>query len=151
MKRWLSIAFGLALVCISALTQTAAQSGAVRKKPDAKSAEQEQKQDDGAPQADEHKAYNGKQVTKRAVILSKPAPDYPRRARRSNVEGKVVLRIILSADGSVGEEIEVLSGLPEGVTEAATAAARKIQFTPAEKDGRPVSQYVTVIYNFNLY
>ena len=151
MNRWLRIAFGLALVCTCTLTQMAAQSGAVRKKPDAKSTEQAQEKKNDAPQTDEHKPHSGKEVTKRAVILSKPAPDYPRRARRNNVAGRVVLRIILAADGRVGDEIEVVSGLPEGVTEAAIAAARKIKFTPAEKDGQPVSQYVTVVYNFNIY
>jgi hypothetical protein len=30
-------------------------------------------------------------------------------------------------------------------------AARRIEFEPARKDGRPVSQYVTVIYTFRLH
>jgi hypothetical protein len=30
-------------------------------------------------------------------------------------------------------------------------AARRIQFTPAEKDGHRVSQYATINYNFNIY
>jgi TonB family protein len=36
------------------------------------------------------------------------------------------------------------------LTEKAIAAAKKIKFTPAEKDGRPVSQYVTLEYNFHI-
>jgi hypothetical protein len=44
-----------------------------------------------------------------------------------------------------------LATLPEGLTEQAIEAARDIEFKPASKDGRPVSQYVTVEYNFNIY
>jgi TonB family protein len=151
MDRLFKLAFGLALVCVCAMTQTAAaQSGAARKKPEQKSTEQETKQNDNA-QTDEQKTYHGPEVTKRARILAKPNPDYPRRARASNVAGEVVLRIILLSSGEVSDEVTVIRGLPEGVTEAALKAARKIKFTPAEKDGRPVSQYVTVVYNFNLY
>jgi hypothetical protein len=41
--------------------------------------------------------------------------------------------------------------LPDGLTEACINAARKIKFIPAMKDGRFVSQYVTIEYNFNIY
>jgi outer membrane biosynthesis protein TonB len=44
-----------------------------------------------------------------------------------------------------------VSRLPDGLTEKAIEAARRISFTPAEKDGRKVSQYVTIEYNFNIY
>jgi outer membrane biosynthesis protein TonB len=37
------------------------------------------------------------------------------------------------------------------LTEKAIAAARRIQFSPAMKDGRAVSQYIRVEYNFNIY
>jgi hypothetical protein len=47
--------------------------------------------------------------------------------------------------------ISVVKGLPDGLTERAISAAKQIRFTPAEKDGRNVSQYVTLEYNFNIY
>jgi TonB family protein len=149
MNCWLKLTCALVLTCACALPQTvAAQSG--RKRTEPKSDEQTEKKDEPTP-ADEHKAYTGSEVTKRAVIVSRPAPEYPRNARGSNVEGKVVLRLILLASGEVAEKIEVIQSLPAGLTEAAIAAACKIKFTPAERDGQPVSQYVTVVYNFNLY
>jgi hypothetical protein len=58
--------------------------------------------------------------------------------------------MVLAADGTV-RDITPLSTLPDGLTEQAVAAARDIEFTPAWKDGRAVSQYVTVEYNFNIY
>jgi len=47
--------------------------------------------------------------------------------------------------------ISARAGLPYGLTERAIAAARQIKFTPATKDGRPVSMYIQLEYNFNLY
>ncbi|HEX8131676.1 MAG TPA: energy transducer TonB, partial [Pyrinomonadaceae bacterium] len=103
------------------------------------------------PKAGDDKVSTGKEVTERAVIRAKPNPAYPRGARRYQVQGVVKLRIILGADGKVGDEMEVLEGLPHGVTEEAIKAARLIEFEPARKDGRPVSQYVTVLYHFRLH
>jgi TonB family protein len=90
------------------------------------------------------------EVTSRAVILYKPEPLYTFNARRNNVTGTVRLRMVLAADGTV-RNIVPLTTLHEGLTEQAVEAARDIEFTPALKDGRPVSQYVTVEYNFNIY
>jgi TonB family protein len=95
-------------------------------------------------------AYNNSDVPVRAHILSKPEPAYTPEALRNGVTGNVVLRLELSADGFV-RDVEVLEGLPDGLTEAATKAARRIEFTPAMKDGHAVSQVVRVTYNFNLW
>ena len=93
----------------------------------------------------------GKEVTVRAVIRAKPQAVYPYEARRRGVEGEVKLRIILGSDGKVRDRMEVIEGLPYGLTEQAFKAARRIEFEPARKDGRPVSQYVIVVYHFDLY
>ncbi|MDQ1611508.1 MAG: periplasmic protein TonB [Pyrinomonadaceae bacterium] len=119
-------------------SKDAAKDGATDKARD-------EKRGDDAP-------LTGKEVAVRAVIKSKPNPGYPRGAREYGVRGAVKLRIVLGADGRVRDEMEVLEGLPYGVTEEAIKAARRIEFEPARKeDGRPVSQYVIVIYHFNLY
>ena len=57
---------------------------------------------------------------------------------------------MLTDDGHV-KNILVVKGLPDGLTEKAVQAARQIKFTPAVKDGRPVSQFVILEYNFNGY
>jgi TonB family protein len=58
--------------------------------------------------------------------------------------------VILKSDGTIGS-ISVVSGLSYGLTERAIAAARSIKFTPAQKDGVPVSMSVQVEYVFSLY
>lgn len=93
---------------------------------------------------------SSKEVTTKAQILRRPEPSYTERARQSQTRGAVLLRMVLSSDGVV-RHIVAVRRLPDGLTEQAIAAARKIRFTPATKDGRPVSQYVTIEYNFNIY
>jgi TonB family protein len=107
---------------------------------------------DAEPERDEdgNRVYLGRQVDRKARLLSRPEPAYPRRARRNAVRGTVILRMVLAASGKV-EKITVIKGLPDGVTEEAIRAARLIKFEPAERDGRKVSQSVVVEYNFNLY
>jgi hypothetical protein len=41
--------------------------------------------------------------------------------------------------------------LAGGLTEKAIAAARQIRFVPATRNGHPVSMYMQLEYNFNLY
>ncbi|MDQ5835726.1 MAG: energy transducer TonB [Acidobacteriota bacterium] len=89
-------------------------------------------------------------MTRKAVITFKPEPGFTEEARKNNVTGAVRLRAILSAGGGV-TGISVVKGLPDGLTEKAIAAARQIRFTPAEKDGHAVSQYIVLEYNFNIY
>jgi hypothetical protein len=47
------------------------------------------------------------------------------------------------------ENLTVVSELPGGLTEATLKAARKIKSEPAVKDGRYVSQYIQIEYNFH--
>jgi TonB family protein len=54
------------------------------------------------------------------------------------------------ANGEV-TNIQVVSGLPDGLNERAMAAAKQIKFIPAMKDGPAVSMYMRLEYNFNLY
>lgn len=96
------------------------------------------------------KIYNGKEVTTRAIVKSKPLPSYTELAKSNGTAGTVVLRAIFASDGTV-RNIRVVVGLPDGLTEAAVAAARKIKFVPATKDGQPVSMYIQLEYNFNFF
>jgi TonB family protein len=92
-------------------------------------------------------AYAPQYVTEKARILSKPAPEYTPMASGRNVGGTVILRAVFGADAVV-RNIRVFQSLPYGLTEAAIRAARAIKFKPAIKDGRPVSQYIQIEYNF---
>jgi TonB family protein len=96
------------------------------------------------------RVFKPSEVTRRAQIIDRPTPEYTEEARKNQLTGTVVLRFVLNANGTV-TNIVAVNRLPDGLTEKAIEAARRIQFTPAEKDGRRVSQYATINYNFNIY
>jgi TonB family protein len=93
---------------------------------------------------------SSRDVEVRARVLSKPEPQYTEAARNADISGTVILQAIFTSRGTV-EHILVLSYLPYGLTEAAIAVAKKIKFVPAMKEGRPVSMFMQLEYNFNLY
>lgn len=83
-------------------------------------------------------------------ILSKRRASYTDAARQNNVQGNVTLRITFLASGEIGG-ITPISGLPDGLTEQAIAAARQIKFTPATKNGTPYTKQMTMQYSFTIY
>jgi TonB family protein len=94
--------------------------------------------------------YSSSEVTTRALITYKPEPGFTEKARKHDTSGVVRLRAVLGSDGSV-RNIVAIKRLPNGLTDRAIEAARQIRFTPATLDGRPVSQFVVLEYNFNIY
>ncbi len=104
----------------------------------------------GGGGGDYNRVFSGREVTQKARVLSKPEPQYTEEARKNQVTGTVVLRAVFTSGGQVSN-IRAVSGLPYGLTDRAIAAARLIKFSPAMKDGRAVSMYIQLEYNFNLY
>ncbi|HJU55150.1 MAG TPA: tetratricopeptide repeat protein [Pyrinomonadaceae bacterium] len=94
--------------------------------------------------------FSPKEVEKKAHLLSRPEPQYSAGARKAGAQGTVVLRAVLSSDGTV-KNMYVKRALGYGLTTRAVRAARMIKFEPATIGGRPVSQYIQIEYNFNLY
>jgi TonB family protein len=99
---------------------------------------------------DYNRTFSARDVDRKARIIYKPEPLMTEAARRNNTVGTVVLRVTLEKSGEV-TNIRVTSGLPDGLSEKAVEAARKIKFQPAVKDGRAVSQHLQIEYNFNNY
>jgi TonB family protein len=102
------------------------------------------------PSGNDGRVLPGKEVTRKASVITKPQPTYTEEARRNQISGTVILRCVFSSSGAVTNIIAV-SKLPDGLTEKAIAAAKQIRFIPAQKDGRFVSMYIQLEYNFNLY
>jgi TonB family protein len=102
------------------------------------------------PSGDPDQVYSTSQVNERARVLSKPEPQYTEEARRSGITGTVILRVVFSRTGEV-TNIRAVQPLGGGLSEKAIGAARQIRFVPAKKNGQPVSMYMQLEYNFNLY
>jgi outer membrane biosynthesis protein TonB len=84
------------------------------------------------------------------AIESKPRPGYTDVARQENTQGTIKLKIEFLSDGTIGA-IEPLSELPNGLTEQAIEAAKKIRFRPAAVDGTAVDSTKLIEYTFSLY
>jgi TonB family protein len=100
--------------------------------------------------ADSSTTLRPSQLTVRATVVTKPEPRYTEMARKNHVTGTVVLRILFSSLGAV-TNITTIRPLPDGLTEEAITVARQIRFIPGTKDGRFVSMWMQLEYNFNLY
>lgn len=79
-----------------------------------------------------------------------PAPAYPPASRRSREEGRVLLSVLVSADGVVKEaSVETSSGYLR-LDEAALEAVRRWIFLPAKRGGVAIAARIRVPVNFVL-
>ena len=74
-------------------------------------------------------------------------PEYPVRAKRLGIEGRVQLEVELRADGTVGE-IKVVKSLGFGLDAAAIKAIKNCPFEPGQIAGQPVTTRITVGITF---
>jgi TonB family protein len=82
------------------------------------------------------------------TIILKVQPEYTPLARANKIQGTVILNVIFSNDRDL-REIKIVQGLPGGLTEKAIAAARRLGFEPARKNGYSVSVRGNLEYQFS--
>lgn len=85
-----------------------------------------------------------------AAYLNNPPPAYPLAARRRGIEGRVLVRAEVQADGSCSRvEMKAGSG-SDLLDQAALEAVRKWRFVPARKGSQVVMAWVEVPITFKL-
>jgi len=82
-------------------------------------------------------------------ITYKPNPVYTDEARSLKLEGEVLLEVTFSADGTLHVN-RVVRGLGHGLDEAAVAAANKMRFKPAMRNGQPINSTAVVHIVFQM-
>lgn len=82
-------------------------------------------------------------------IRTRVDPAYPEAARRAGIEGTVELEVAIDASGKV-TDVEVVRGLPLGLSDAAADAVRRWTYRPARGPGGPVASRKTVRIRFAL-
>ena len=82
-------------------------------------------------------------------ITFKPNPVYTDEARSLKLEGEVLLEVSFSANGTLHVN-RVVRSLGHGLDEAAIAAANKIRFKPALRNGQPTDSSAVVHVTFQL-
>ena len=106
---------------------------------------------DGSSSSDftKEKIYSSEEVTKPAVVTEKPKVDYRKDAGEKDVDGVIVISLVLASTGKV-TNVQIAEGLSTAQNSAAIKAARLIKFMPAVKNGEPVSQSLTIEYPFRF-
>ena len=78
-----------------------------------------------------------------------PQPLYTEEARQARIQGVVILEAIIDERGLV-QNVKVLKGLPEGLSDSAVETASKWEFEPATLNGEPVPVYFNLTIRFSL-
>lgn len=82
-------------------------------------------------------------------LISRPKPHYPEVARLAQVEGTVVVKVLVGVDGQVSAA-EIVRGVHPLLNNAALKAARECLFVPGQQRELKVPTWVAVPYNFRL-
>ncbi|HEY6328758.1 MAG TPA: energy transducer TonB [Blastocatellia bacterium] len=81
--------------------------------------------------------------------LNHPRPIYTAEARFNKVSGDVEVRVLIDKQGNTGN-LQVISWLPDGLTEQAIRAIKEMKFSPALRSGQPVDYFVTIEIEFDM-
>jgi len=82
--------------------------------------------------------YQRSGVTQMAFLKDQLQVSYTSEAAQNNVEGKIVLRLMVCSDGRVSD-VTIDERLPFGLTERAIESIKKVRFQPALLGTQPVS------------
>jgi protein TonB len=85
-----------------------------------------------------------------ADYLKNPPPQYPFTARRLGIEGTVVLRVWVSAEGLPDRVSIVKSSGSTLLDRAGLKAVQRWRFVPARRAGAAVADWVEVDVRFDL-
>jgi protein TonB len=90
------------------------------------------------------------QVDKLPQVISRIRPVYPPMAKQKNIEGVVVVKFMVTTEGTV-ENVSVLKAKPQGHFEkAAMDAVKKWKFQPGTIGEEPVNTWMTAMVKFRL-
>ena len=85
-----------------------------------------------------------------AAYLDNPAPPYPPMSRRMGEQGKVLLRVLVNADGSAAQvQLKNTSGSSR-LDQSALDTVKRWRFVPAKQGTEAVSAWVQVPISFTL-
>jgi len=114
-----------------------------------KTAEKAEKDAEKAEQAE--KAEKGQRVAAGVMagqLLSHVNPVYPAEAKEKRIQGAVVLKAVISKEGTV-ENLQVVSG-PEELASSAIDAVRQWTYKPYLLNGEPTEVETTITVNYRF-
>jgi TonB family protein len=114
--------------------------------PPAAAAEARPETGGGKQKKDEDDIYNSREVDVKAKI-TKGGKDRPSPRASCPDNGRVIVRAVLHKSGKV-TDVTLLKGLNCSYDKDAMNIVRRYEFTPAMKDGQPVSQAIRVEFEY---
>ena len=94
--------------------------------------------------------FNSGDLDQAPQKIMQTEPVYPYKARQRNIEGYVKVKMLVRADGTVGE-VSVLDAQPKGLFDsAALKAVPSWRFKPGVIDGQAVPSWVVTTIRFTL-
>lgn len=88
-------------------------------------------------------------VSAMPVLESEFRVPYPPEARKANVQGRVVMDLLIDGNGAV-RQASLINGPGFGLNEAALNAVKNFKFRPARVQDRPVAVKIRYAYQFVL-
>ncbi|MBC7901081.1 MAG: TonB family protein [Saprospiraceae bacterium] len=110
-----------------------------------------------AQAASGNKSEEKSQKSETVKIKKRPNASYTIEGRKAGVEGRVRLKVTFKSNGDIGDLVDVTRKEDKermaqaGLTQQAIDAARKIEFEPAKREGKPTTVVKQVEYVFTLY
>ncbi len=92
---------------------------------------------------------DGVPVDKEPELVKNATPVYPEQAKKNGLEGTVYVKVWVDKEGKVRDAV-IQKSDGEIFNQASLDAAKQFLFTPALKDGTPVSVWVTVPFRYKL-
>ena len=90
-------------------------------------------------------------ATNNRAALTNSRIQYPPISRRMREEGRVILRVLVGANGAAKEvQIKTTSGFSRLDNAARDAALRNWRFTPSKRGGQPIDDWYDIPINFTL-
>ncbi|WP_413568397.1 energy transducer TonB [Bdellovibrio sp. HCB117] len=89
------------------------------------------------------------EITRFPKVKKEIKAQYPEEAKKSGIDGPVVLEIIIDKLGQV-REVQLISGPGHGLNESAIEALKKFEFQPAFKGEESVAVKIRYTYRFKL-
>jgi protein TonB len=83
------------------------------------------------------------------VVVYRVEPDYTEEARKSRLQGIVIIEAIIDTDGNV-TQARILKGLAGGLDASALTAVKQWKFRPGTLDGEPVPVIFDLMVRFRL-
>lgn len=83
-------------------------------------------------------------------VVKQISPEYPESARKAGKEGMTVLRVLIDENGRVLRTKLLKSAGDAALDSAAVEAAQRFEFSPAQKNGKPVKVEMVIPFSFKL-